>query len=173
MKNIFFDSWESLIRASIITILAYIILIFMLRSSGKRTLAKMNAYDFVVTIALGSCLATVALNKSVTLIDGSLVFFLLIAMQYLVTWLSVRFNSIKNLVTHQPTLVIYNGNLLKDVIKRKRITIEEIYIAARQNGISDLQQIDVMVLENTGDLSVISKVKVEGHSTLQNVDGLS
>ncbi|MBD0377567.1 MAG: DUF421 domain-containing protein, partial [Flavisolibacter sp.] len=72
MKNIFFDSWESIIRTIIITVLAYALLIFLLRTSGKRTLSKMNAFDFIVTVALGSTLATVMLNKNVALIDGVL-----------------------------------------------------------------------------------------------------
>ncbi|MDQ3844263.1 MAG: DUF421 domain-containing protein, partial [Bacteroidota bacterium] len=70
MKNIFFDSWESIIRTIVITVLAYALLIFLLRTSGKRTLSKMNAFDFIVTVALGSTLATVMLNKNVALIDG-------------------------------------------------------------------------------------------------------
>lgn len=75
MKNIFFDSWESIFRTVVITILAYVLLILLLRVSGKRTLSKMNAFDFIVTIALGSTLATVMLNKNVALIDGVLAFF--------------------------------------------------------------------------------------------------
>lgn len=75
MKNIFFDSWESIFRTTVITILAYVLLIFLLRVSGKRTLSKMNAFDFIVTIALGSTLATVMLNKNVAFADGILAFF--------------------------------------------------------------------------------------------------
>ena len=72
MQNIFFDSWESMVRTVVITILAYVVLVFLLRSSGKRTLSKMNAFDFIVTVALGSTLATVMLNKNVALADGVL-----------------------------------------------------------------------------------------------------
>jgi uncharacterized membrane protein YcaP (DUF421 family) len=70
MDKLFFYSWESIIRTGVTTILAYFCLILLLRISGKRTLSKMNAFDFVVTIALGSILATVLLNKSVALADG-------------------------------------------------------------------------------------------------------
>ena len=59
MKNIFFDSWESVVRTIVITVLAYVLLIVLLRISGKRTLSKMNVFDLIVTIALGSTLATV------------------------------------------------------------------------------------------------------------------
>jgi uncharacterized membrane protein YcaP (DUF421 family) len=66
--HIFFGGWESLLRTFVITVLAYVFLIVLLRGSGKRTLSKMNAFDFIVTIALGSTLATVMLNKSIPLL---------------------------------------------------------------------------------------------------------
>jgi uncharacterized membrane protein YcaP (DUF421 family) len=75
MENIFFDSWESTIRTFVITIMAYIALIAMLRISGKRTLSKMNAFDMIITIAMGSTLANVTLNKQVALVDGILALF--------------------------------------------------------------------------------------------------
>ncbi len=63
----FFDSWAALGRIVVVGVLAYIGLVFLLRVSGKRTLSKMNAFDLVITIALGSTFATVLLSKSVAL----------------------------------------------------------------------------------------------------------
>lgn len=83
MDKVFFDSWESILRTLIISVLAYGSLVVILRISGKRTLSKMNAYDLIVTVALGSTLATVLLNKDVALADGVLTFILLISLQYL------------------------------------------------------------------------------------------
>ena len=94
MTKLFFDSWESILRTGVTTILAYSCRILLLRISGKRTLSKMNAFDFIVTIALGSILATVLLNKSVALADGVLAFLLLIFLQYIITWLSVRYKTV-------------------------------------------------------------------------------
>ncbi|RZJ88157.1 MAG: DUF421 domain-containing protein, partial [Hymenobacter sp.] len=82
MEKIFFTSWESLVRTLVISLLAYVGLIVMLRISGKRTLSKMNAFDLIVTVALGSTLATVLLSKSVALADGLLAFALLIGLQF-------------------------------------------------------------------------------------------
>jgi uncharacterized membrane protein YcaP (DUF421 family) len=71
-------------------VLAYVVLVVFLRLSGLRTLSKLNAFDLVVTVALGSTLATVLLTKDVALADGALAFALLIALQFVVTWSSVR-----------------------------------------------------------------------------------
>jgi uncharacterized membrane protein YcaP (DUF421 family) len=70
MENIWFDSWESILRVICISPLAYFAMVLLLRISGKRTLSKMNAFDFVVTVALGSILATVALNQNISLANG-------------------------------------------------------------------------------------------------------
>ena len=68
--QLFFSGWESLLRTLVVGALTYVVLVAFLRVSGKRTLAKMNAFDLVVTVALGSTLATVLLSKDVALADG-------------------------------------------------------------------------------------------------------
>ncbi len=173
MGKMFFDDWQSLLRAFILTVLAYVTLIIFIRISGKRTLSKMNAFDFLVTIALGSCLATVSLNKNIALAEGALVYFTLIFLQFIITWTSVRVKQVKKLVTGQPALLLYKGELLGDAMKRERITIEEIYMKARAGGIADLNEIEVIVLETTGDITIISKLESgNGNAeTLKNVLG--
>ena len=99
MQHMFFDGWQPLLRTLVFGALAYVVLITLLRVSGKRTLSKMNAFDFVVTVALGSTLATILLSKDVTLAQGSVALALLIGLQFLVTWSSVRVRWIRALVT--------------------------------------------------------------------------
>ncbi len=88
----FFDDWFGLIRILIVGVLAYASLVVCLLVSGKRTLSKWNAFDFVVTIALGSTLASVIVSRDVVLIEGVVAFALLIGLQFVITRLSVRFD---------------------------------------------------------------------------------
>jgi len=67
---VFYDGWRDLVRILVLGIAGYTAVLLLLRASGKRTLSKLNAFDFVVTVALGSTLATVLLSDSVSLIDG-------------------------------------------------------------------------------------------------------
>ena len=83
--------------------------LLLLRVSGKRTLTKMNAFDLVVTVALGSTLATVLLTKSVALAEGLTAFVLLIFLQFVLIWLSVRSRAVSRLVKSEPTLLAYQG----------------------------------------------------------------
>ena len=170
MEKFFFDNWDSILRTFTITILAYVAMIFLLRASGKRTLSKMNAFDFIVTVALGSSLSAVALNKSIALIDGVLAFFLLIFLQYGITWLSVRYKSVKHLITSKPTLLLYKGELLKEALKQERVTIEEINSAARNKGQEDLSKIDVMILESTGEITVIPTLNSDSPNALKDAE---
>lgn len=158
MNKIFFDSWESILRTTVITVMAYALLIVLLRSFGKRTLSKMNAFDFIVTVALGSTLATVSLTKSVALADGVLAFFLLIFLQYLITYLSVRNKRINNIVKATPTLLLYKGELLLQAMKEQRITSDEVYATLRAKGYPSSEDVDAVVLETDGSLTVIKEL---------------
>src|SRR5690606_7081833 len=140
--KIFFDNWESIFRTFIISILAYVALVLLLRVSGKRTLSKMNAFDFIVTIALGSTLATVLLNKDVALADGVLAFALLISFQYIITNWSARSRRISKLVKSTPTLLVYRGKMLERAMEKERIARDEIFAIVREKGFSDLEEID-------------------------------
>ncbi|AKQ44656.1 membrane protein [Rufibacter radiotolerans] len=169
MEKVFFDSWESVLRTLIIGVLAYAVLVLQLRVSGKRTLSKMNAFDFIVTVALGSTLATVLLSKDVALLDGLLAFGLLILLQFVITWLSVRHAAISDLVKAKPVLLLFQGNYLWEAMKAERITKEEILAAMRSQGISAVEEVGAVVLETEGSLSIIKKIEGNESSVLEDV----
>ncbi len=169
MEKIFFDNWASIARIAINTTLAYAAIVILLRISGKRTLSKMNAFDFIVTVALGSSLATVALSKDIALVDGVLAFVLFIFLQYCLTWLSVRIKAVKKVITSEPVLLLYKGEMLRDVMKKERITEEEINVAIRESGMTDLQGIHSIVLETTGTMSVIPEREAKTADAMDNV----
>ena len=175
MNKIFFDNTESILRTLIVTILAYICLIILLRVSGKRTLSKMNAFDFVVTVALGSTLATVLLNKSVALADGVLAMALLIGLQYLITFLSVRSPFFSKMVKATPTLLVYRGEMLHAAMKKQRVNEDEIHAIIREKGMASVEDADAVVLETDGSLTVVKNMATLQSSTMGTVhkpDGL-
>lgn len=171
MDKIFFHSWDSLERTFLIGIFAYVGLVLMLRITGNRTLSQINAFDFIVTVALGSTLATVILNKNVALADGFLALALLIALQLAVSSLSVRFSGFRRLVKTEPFLLFFRGKFLPDSLKAHRITEDEILQIARVQGISSLDEVDAVVLESNGQFSVLTRSKTNNTLTLKNVVG--
>jgi uncharacterized membrane protein YcaP (DUF421 family) len=154
---IFFDSWFGLLRVVVVGVSAYALLIVMLRVSGKRTLSKMNAFDLIVTVALGSTLATVLLTDSVPLAEGAVAFALLICLQFAITWLSVRWPWFQDMIKAEPTLLVHDGRYLEAALRRQRVTREEIAAALRASGKSDLSEVHSVVLETDGSMTVIPR----------------
>ena len=165
----FFDGWSDLARTLVVGVLAYAALVLLLRVTGKRTLSKMNAFDFVVTVALGSTLATILLSRDVALAEGVLAFAVLILLQLLITWLSVRSEPVQRLVKAQPALLLYQGRFDHAAMRRERVTEEEILAALRAQGHGAVETVDAVVLETDGSFSVLRQAG--SGSALANVDG--
>ncbi len=165
----FFGSWYSLLRILIVGVLAYVALIVLIRVTGKRTLSKMNAFDLVVTVALGSTLATVLLSKDVALADGVVAFALLIGLQFIITWLSVRSDAVSTLIKAEPALLVRDGALLRNAMRRERVVEAEVLAAIRQEGYATLDEVDAVILETDGSFSVIKDMKNEDESALPGV----
>lgn len=151
----FLDQTSDLVRILVVGSLAYLGLVVFLRLSGPRTLSKMNAFDFIVTVALGSTLATVLLSKDVALAEGLLAFALLIGLQYAITWASVRSARFQALIKDEPALIAWQGRLLPGPMRQRRVTVEEVMAALRAQGHAGLSGIGAVVLETDGSFSVV------------------
>ncbi len=151
----FYDGWSGLVRVVVMGTCSYLALIVLLRISGKRTLAKLNAFDFVVTVALGSTLATVLLSSSVALAEGVTALALLVGLQYVVAWASVRSPYVERLVKSEPSLV-YRDGFLRGAMRRQRVTASEIQEAIRGEGHANLEDVVAVVLETDGTLSILT-----------------
>lgn len=152
-----FDTWGDLGRVLVVAPLAYAVLVVVLRISGARTLSKLNAFDLVVTVALGSTLATVLLNTSVTLAEGVLALVALVVLQLVVSASSVRWRVVERLVKSDPVL-LYRRGFLRGPMRRARVAEDEMRQAARGTGKGSLEDVAAIVLETDGTLSVLSSV---------------
>ena len=153
----FFSGWSAIVRILIVGVLSYGALVLMLRVSGNRTLSKMHAYDLVVTVALGSVLASVILSKDVALAEGLTAFALLIGLQVLITWLTVRSPAIGDLVKADPVLLFYQGRFIRGQMRRSRVVEDEVRAVTRQQGIASLDDVEAVVLESDGTFSVVQR----------------
>ena len=165
----FFSGWDSLLRTLVVGVLAYVILIVFLRLSGKRTLSKLNAFDLVVTVALGSTLATVLLSKDVALAEGALAFAVLIGLQFAVTWSSVRARRLRRLVTGEPLMVLYRGEFLSAALRQARLTEDEVCSAVRSAQLASLDEVEAVILETDGSLSVVRRSDRADRTSLEGV----
>ncbi len=169
--NMLFDGLDGLLRVALAAIVAYAVLVLILRVTGKRSLAKLNAFDFVVTVAFGSTLATIILSKDVALAEGVLALAMLALLQFAVSLLSVRFGWIKNLVRSEPVLLVRDGEMLDDVMDRERVTRDEVEAAIRKEGIGAVEDVRALVLETDGSFSVIRHGGSDTLTALRSVAG--
>jgi uncharacterized membrane protein YcaP (DUF421 family) len=166
---VFFDNVSGLLRVMIVGTLAYGTLVVFLRVSGNRTLSKMNAFDLIVTVALGSTLATILLSDRVALAEGIVAFAVLIGLQYGVTWLWVRSSAFSDLVKATPILLFFNGQYLRDQMRHARVVESELLAAVRSQGIASLKDVQAVVLEADGSFNTIGRTSKEC-SAFDNLD---
>ena len=155
MSDWWFSGWSSVIRTIAVGAAAYALLVVMVRVSGKRTLAKMNAFDLVVTVAIGSSLSTILLSSDTSLAQGAAGFATLIALQVAVAWLAARWGWFEGVVKASPGLLVYRGRMLRDAMRRERVSEEAIRTAMRDAGVGSLGDVYAVVLESNGDLTCL------------------
>ena len=169
MEGVFFNGWFGLLRTGVVGTLAYAALLVFLRLSGKRTLGKMNAFDLIVTVSMGSTLATIALSPDVALVQGLLALALLITLQFVITWSSVRWGWVRRTVTGEPTLLLFRGEYLQAALRRARVTEDEIRAAVRSHGMPAVEKVEAVVLETDGSFSVIESGNQDTSSSLGGI----
>ncbi|NML56279.1 DUF421 domain-containing protein [Chryseobacterium cheonjiense] len=169
MTNIFFESWAGIWHVTLLTIISFITLFVFIRISGKRTLAKFNAFDFVVTVTLGSVLAYMMLAQ-INLAEGVVVLSIIIALQLLFAKLSRTSEFMEKVFNASPTLLFYKGAYLKANMKKELVTKEEILVAIRGQGIGNTAEVLAVVIEANGDMSVVKKSESDSNaSSLDNI----
>jgi uncharacterized membrane protein YcaP (DUF421 family) len=161
-----FSGWASLVRILVVGAPAYLALVLMLRFAGKHSLAKTNAYGLAVTVALGSSLASAVLTKEVSLADGVAAVALLLSLQYLLAFLLSRTGWSDRWITQRPTLLLKDGHLLRDALRRERVTEAEVRAAVRQSGLASLEHVAAVVIEADGSFSVIAELGGSGSAML-------
>lgn len=144
-------------RILLLGIMAYVILVTILRIAGKRSLAKMNAFDFVISVSVGSILATIMLDNKVSIFDGIAALSVLIALQWIFSKTSKKFETFENIVNADATLLFYNGTYYLNTLEKERIRKDEIIQAARMDGNLSMEQVQAVILESNGEMSILSK----------------
>lgn len=166
----FFDGWDTIYRVIVVGIAAYVGLVVVLRISGNRTLSKMNSFDLVVTVAFGSTLSTILVSRDVSLAVGLAALALLVLLQLAITWCSVRSPLVNRLIKTRPTVLLRDGALCHDALRRVRVTADEIMAAVRKQGRGSLHDIDLVTLEADGSLSVIAAAQAGDRSAYGQLD---
>ena len=162
----FFESWYNVGRTVTLSIITFAALIVLLRGSGKRTLSKLNVFDFVFVVAVGSVFASTIISKDVTLVEGIAALATLIGIQIFLAELAARSSIAERIINGEPALLLSRGKFIQRALKKERVTEEEVRAAIRTKGVSRVEDVDAVILENDGTLSVAWEARGPGRSSL-------
>lgn len=159
--NLIFNNWQTVLRVLLSGIFIYFTLILIINLFGKRSIANLSMHDYVVTLAMGSIVASTIISKDATIVDGLVGVLVLLALQYLMTLTTSRNSKIFKAINAKPKVLFLEGEFIENNIKKKRVTHEEIYSAIRMQGQTTSDNIYAVILESNGNLSVIKSVSKE------------
>lgn len=160
MDNITFlwNGWEAIIRILVVGTLCYIALVVILKVSRKRTLASLTAFDFVVTVTIGAVFGRILTAKDVSLSEAVTAFILLASLQFLFSWLQIKFETFRKIFTSRPVLLYYRGEFMVQAMKREKVEKSELIGEARKKGYGNFEEIELIILENDATFSIIGKL---------------
>ena len=168
-KSWFFNEWSDLARVVVLGAVGYAALVVMLRVSRKRTLAQMNVFDFVYIVVMGELLAMTIMDHDIPLAQGLVALVVLIGLQALISWLTTKSKRVERVINGEPTLLFHRGRFLHDAMSAQRVTEAEVLAAAREEGVANLDEVEAVVLETSGEFSVLHDGAPPRHSTLYDV----
>jgi uncharacterized membrane protein YcaP (DUF421 family) len=159
----------AVLRVVLSALLAYVGTVVALRTFGKRSIAKLSAFDFVVTVALGSALASIVLARDTPIVEGLVGIATLLALQRAVAFGTSRSHLVRRVAKSRPRLLVRRGRVLEDALRAERVGVDEVRSALRREGIGELRSVAAVVLETDGTLSVIREAADD--TTLADVVG--
>lgn len=154
MENLFKISWESVAVIFITATGIYLSVIVLTRISGKRSFSKMSSFDFAMTVAVGSIIATTILSSSVNLIEGIFGLIVVYLLQISIA-IGRRNQFVEHLVDNTPLLLMDGQKILYPNLKKARVSESDLRSKLREANVIQLSQVKAVVFETTGDISVL------------------
>lgn len=134
--------------------LVYILLIVLLRISGKRQIGQMAPFDLVLLLVLSNSIQNAMNGGDNSVTAGVISAITLVGLNHIIGTLTFRSKKIEALIEGRPDVLIHNGNLFTDVMKRSHLTHHELNAALRGNGCASIQEVHYAILENNGQITV-------------------
>ena len=154
------DSVPSLLWVIFSCFTLYVVMIITTRLVGLRSFTAFSSFDFLVTLAMGALLASTVVSRNVALAEGITAIITLFLLQISVAAMRTRWRWLRRWVDTQPTLLMEHGNVLHHNLRAVRITESELLAKLRAHNVSNYQQVKAVVLESSGDVSVIHEVSI-------------
>ena len=144
-----------MITALLRTVILYAVLIIGLRLTGKRQIGELEPNELVLTMLLSDLAAVPMQDFGIPLINGVVPIATILCLSLLLSYCSLRSMRFRALVCGEPTVIIRNGTIQQEAMRRNRFTIDELLEELRCQGVTDLNTVKYAILETSGQLSVL------------------
>ena len=139
------------------SIAAFLLLLFVTRMLGKQTLSTMNLHEFVTAVILGAIAANLAFNEKIQISHLIISLGVFAIVSYILLKLSLKNRKLRKLLTGAPSVIIQNGMILEENMKKNKITLDSLNEMLREKNVFNPDEVDYALLESNGRLSVMLK----------------
>lgn len=147
--------WELIVRAVIV----YTLLMVLLRITGKRQVGQLAPFDLVLLLVLSNAVQNAMNGGDNSVLGGIISAVTLIALNFLLGYITYRSKRVERLVEGKPEVLIHNGRLNEEVMARAQLTHHELNAALRQEGCVAVAEVHCAILENNGSITVHQRVR--------------
>ena len=137
--------------------LMYIFVIFAIRIMGKRQLSDMQTSELVVTMIIADIASIPMQNTSQPLLSGIVPVLILISGEIFLSVLMMKIPAVRNLLCGRPEIIIENGRLKQTMLRKLRLTTEDLSVLLRQQGVFAIEDVQFCIIETNGQISVLLK----------------
>ncbi len=156
--------WEIFIRGSLV----YLAVALMIRLVPKRHAGNLSPNDLVALIVVGNLAGGAIIGEAKAIPDLLMLIVIVLAWDYAFNLMEYYFPRLRRVVQHSPTLLIHDGVLLKDNLRKEKLTEEELDACLRKKGVIDRAQVRQAILEVDGHISVVEQKRVLEGDFIQN-----
>ena len=136
------------------TVLLYLVLIGVIRTMGKRQVGQMEPSEFVVTMLVANLASIPMQDGGIPLVSGLVPMLTVLGLELVLSWLTMHSIFLRRLLCGKPVILIDNGKILRENLKRTRVTLDELTGHLREKDILDISTVQYAILETNGSLSV-------------------
>ncbi len=136
------------------TIILYLLLIAVIRLMGKRQIGQMEASEFVVTMLVANLASIPMQDGAIPLFSGIVPIVTVLGIELILSALSLKSIRFRRLLCGKPVILIENGNILQQNLRKTRVTLDELTGHLREKDVLDLRSVQYAILETNGNLSV-------------------
>lgn len=151
----FYLSTEMILWGMVSALSVFVLTILLTRLFGLRSYARLSTFDFAFTLAKGALIATIAVSDSIGFLEGGIALLGIYIGEWITGMLRSRYDWFNRMVSNRPVLLMYKGQYIEKNILSTRVSHDDIHFALRQSNIRHMEEVQAVVAEPTGQISVL------------------